>query len=69
MTTATSYLLQMPAVPPEPTPGCVVCASLGRQRTQARSVGDYSRVSDCNVRMGAHTCRLAEPCTTASSHR
>lgn len=59
MTTATSYLLQMPAIPPKPTPCCVVCASLDRQRTQARSAGDYSRVSDCNVRMRAHTCRKA----------
>lgn len=57
MTTATSYLLQMPDAPPIPTPCCVVCASLDRQRTQARTAGDYSRVSDCNVRMRAHTCR------------
>lgn len=59
MTTATSYLLQMPATPPQPTPCCVVCASLDRQRTQARTAGDYSRVSDCNVRMRSHTCRKA----------
>jgi hypothetical protein len=57
MTTATSYLLQMPAAPPKPTPCCVVCTSLDRQRSNARAVGDYSRVSDCNVRMRAHTCR------------
>lgn len=59
MTAATSYLLQMPAAPPEPTPCCVVCASLNRQRTRAQASGDYSRVSDCNVRMRAHTCRTA----------
>lgn len=59
MTTATTYLLGMPAIPPKPTPSCVVCASLDQQRTQARSAGDYSRVSDCNVRMRAHTCRKA----------
>lgn len=59
MTTATSYLLQMPAVPPKPTPCCVVCASLDKQRSKARAAGDYSRVSDCNVRMRAHTCRTA----------
>lgn len=57
MTTATSYLLGMPVIPPEPTPGCVVCSSLVRQRAQARTAGDHSRVSDCNVRMRAHTCR------------
>ncbi len=57
MTTPTSYLLQMPTTPPKPTPGCAVCASLDRQRTQARASGDYSRESDCNVRMRAHTCR------------
>lgn len=59
MTTATSYLLGMPAIPPEPTPCCVVCASLDRQRSKARAEGDLSRVSDCNVRMRAHTCRTA----------
>ena len=59
MTTATSYLLEMPPPPPKPTPGCVVCTSLDRQRAQARAVGDYSRVSDYNVRMRAHTCRKA----------
>lgn len=59
MTTATSYLLGTPATPPVPTPRCVVCASLDGQRAQARAAGDYSRVSDCNVRMRAHTCRRA----------
>lgn len=59
MTTATSYLLQMPAIPPKPTPCCVLCASLDGQRAQARTAGDYSRASDCNVRMRSHTCRKA----------
>lgn len=56
---ATSYLLQMPPVPPRPVPGCVICVDLDRKRAVARTVGDHSRVSDCNVRMRGHTHRTA----------
>lgn len=56
---AVSYMLQMPPVPPQPEPGCVICTRLDEQRAQARRRGDYSRVSDCNVRMRGHTHRVA----------
>lgn len=55
-TQAVSYRLQMPPVPPEPTSGCGICANLVKQRTAAKSAGDYSRVSDCNIRMRRHGC-------------
>lgn len=57
MTTASSYLLQMPPVRPKPVAGCARCAALAQQRTRALAVGDYSRVSDCNVRMRRHEHR------------
>ncbi|MDX3311609.1 hypothetical protein P1S61_21595 [Streptomyces sp. ME08-AFT2] len=53
-TTATSYRLQVPAVPPKPTPGCPSCADLARRRAQAAAVGDYSQASDCNIWIGRH---------------
>jgi hypothetical protein len=43
-----------PPRPPEPAPGCVICADLDRDRTAAQAAEDYSRVSDCNVRIRAH---------------
>ncbi len=60
MTTMSSaYRLQMPPTPPKPVPGCVICANLARKRAEATAVGDYSRASDCNVRMRGHTHRTA----------
>jgi hypothetical protein len=47
------HLLE-PTPPPEPTPGCDVCAALARQRTEATATGDYSRASDLTVEMGQH---------------
>ncbi|MFJ8110008.1 hypothetical protein [Streptomyces sp. NPDC096132] len=51
--------LSVPPRQPEPEPGCVICAHLARQRTQARAEGDLSRVSDCNVRLRGHEHRKA----------
>lgn len=39
---------------PVPNFGCDVCASLGRQREEARAAGDLSAVSDCNVEINKH---------------
>ncbi|QJS98907.1 hypothetical protein G9272_14645 [Streptomyces asoensis] len=39
---------------PQPVPGCSVCAALAEQRTAAAAECDYSRVSDCDVRMRRH---------------
>lgn len=50
----TARYLQPPAAPPQPMPGCRECATLATLRTQATQAGDYSAVSDCNVRMRTH---------------
>ena len=44
---------------PEPAPGCIICTDLARKRAQARTDGDHSRVSDCNVRLRQHRHRTA----------
>ncbi|MFF3844656.1 hypothetical protein [Streptomyces sp. NPDC002328] len=54
MTVAVSYLLQLPTAPPSPVPGCTTCAALAEKRAAAQAKGDYSKVSDCNVRMRRH---------------
>lgn len=59
MTAARSVDRLFPPRPPEPTPGCVVCTDLDRKRAQALAERDYSRASDCNVRMRRHRCRPA----------
>lgn len=51
---AVSYLVQMPPAQPEPAPGCGVCATWVQRRAEAQAAGDYSRVSDCNVRLRQH---------------
>jgi hypothetical protein len=51
---ASFYHLQVPTPPPEPKPGCTLCASLDEQRRKARAEGDYSQVSDCNIRLRNH---------------
>ncbi len=51
--------LPLPPRQPEPTPGCVICTDLDRKRATAQAERDYSRVSDCNVRMRGHTHRTA----------
>ncbi|MEV8552546.1 hypothetical protein AB0L04_22355 [Streptomyces glaucescens] len=43
------------AVPePDPVSGCAACAQLARQREAARTAGDDTRVSDCNVWLRRH---------------
>lgn len=49
--------LPLPPAPPAPIPGCVICADLERKRAEAKTAADYSRVSDCNVRMRRHRHR------------
>jgi hypothetical protein len=39
---------------PEPTAGCDVCFALDSQRTEARTRGDLSRISDLNVEIRRH---------------
>lgn len=47
--------LPLPSQPPEPKPGCPTCTTLAEQRDRARSEGDYSRVTDCNIGLRAHS--------------
>ncbi|GGK48111.1 hypothetical protein [Streptomyces flaveus] len=49
--------LGVPLPEPKPAPGCGVCASLARDREQARRVGDLSKVSDCNIEIRNHSER------------
>ncbi|GAA4922290.1 hypothetical protein GCM10023237_48990 [Streptomyces coeruleoprunus] len=42
---------------PRPVQGCKVCAALEYDKTMARSRGDWSAVSDCNVRLRKHEHR------------
>jgi len=39
---------------PSVVPGCTECLSLGVARRNARSRGDYSAVSDANVKLRKH---------------
>jgi hypothetical protein len=43
-------------LPPEPSvkPGCPACLSLSVARENARSTGNHSAVSDCNVKLRRH---------------
>lgn len=53
--------LQVPAVRPEPVPGCASCEALARARTAAKRRGDYSRVGDCNVLLRVHPNHVPLP--------
>lgn len=44
----------MSALEPVPNFSCDVCASLGRQREEARERRDMTTVSDCNVEIRRH---------------
>ncbi len=44
----------MAALEPIPNFGCKVCAALGRQRDEARRIGDMTSVTDCNVEIRLH---------------
>lgn len=54
-----TYQLALPSAPPDPTPGCVVCETLVERRARAQQDGDFSGVSDCNVRLRRHEHRAA----------
>lgn len=47
-------VLTLPATPPAPVQGCRECARLDVIRARARSTGDHSAVSDCNVLIARH---------------
>lgn len=40
--------------PPEPVPGCGECTRLADTRLAARTAGDYTTVTDCDIRMRRH---------------
>jgi hypothetical protein len=46
--------LGLPLAEPVPPADCGVCAALVKQRTEARSRGDLSKVSDLNVEIRNH---------------
>lgn len=48
------HLLE-PTPPPEPTPGCDICAALARQRAEATAAGELSQATDYSVEMRRHT--------------
>ncbi len=52
--------LPLPPDAPEPAEGCDICGALAKQRAEARTRGDFSAVSDCNVEMAAHPHRGSE---------
>jgi hypothetical protein len=39
---------------PPPVVGCDVCDALDKERSEARAVGNGSKVSDCNVEIRSH---------------
>lgn len=51
---AVTYRLNVPPVPPAPVPGCAACKGIAERRAKAQAEGDYSSVSDCNVRLLRH---------------
>lgn len=52
-TTAGTRLNELPREP-SAVPGCSDCLSMSVARENARSTGDYSAVSDCNVKLRQH---------------
>jgi hypothetical protein len=46
--------LTAPGPEPEPVASCRECLSIAVTRTNARSVGDYSKASDANVALRTH---------------
>ncbi|MFF5101682.1 hypothetical protein [Streptomyces sp. NPDC000134] len=49
--------LALPLPPPDPVPGCDVCAALVRQRRAARDRGDLSAATDADVEIRSHPHR------------
>jgi hypothetical protein len=39
---------------PAPAKDCDVCEALARQRIEAQALGEYSKLSDCNVEIRKH---------------
>ncbi|MFJ4781819.1 hypothetical protein [Streptomyces sp. NPDC088794] len=54
-TMAAAVHLPLPQLEPVAVEGCDVCRALGKQRAEARTAGNMSRVSDCNVEIRAHS--------------
>ncbi|MGW6457059.1 hypothetical protein ACWF94_14260 [Streptomyces sp. NPDC055078] len=48
------YGLTEPPAEPSAEPGCAICLSIVVGRSNARSLGDYSAVSDRNVELRRH---------------
>lgn len=46
--------LAAPSQEPDPVAGCRECLGIAVTRTNARSVGDYSKASDANVALRTH---------------
>lgn len=53
LTSRDTPLTELPREP-SAVPGCATCLSLVNARRNARSTGDYSSVSDCNVELREH---------------
>lgn len=46
--------LSLPRPAPKPVQGCAACFAVGARRAAARSLGDWSKLSDCNVEIENH---------------
>ncbi|KIF75605.1 hypothetical protein QR77_20240 [Streptomyces sp. 150FB] len=46
--------LRVPALEPVPVDGCAGCTELANVRDRARTGGDMTTVSDCNIFMRRH---------------
>lgn len=53
--------LGMPLDPPDPVPGCPICARAARARSLAQSKGWLSAMTDANVRIRRHPHEGARP--------
>ncbi|TGB00579.1 hypothetical protein E2651_28765 [Streptomyces sp. MZ04] len=42
---------------PQPVPDCDVCGALSAERSEARTMGDMSKVSDVNIEIRNHPHR------------
>ncbi|BDM66842.1 hypothetical protein HEK616_03290 [Streptomyces nigrescens] len=56
--TASAISLMNGTSEPSPKPGCRTCLSLSVARENARSAGNYSGVSDGNVRLRRHQAEV-----------
>ncbi len=44
----------LPPQEPDPVPGCEICADVATQRAEAKTHGDGSRLTDCNIEIRLH---------------